>query len=219
MQTLALLRTPSAPLRLLCVGAHSDDIEIGCGGFILQLLRQHRVVDVDWVVFSANGRREDEARRSAGLFLRGARKRRVMLHHFRDGFFPYDGAAIKDAFEKLKFGDVPDLVLTHYRDDRHQDHRVLSDLTWNTFRDHLVLEYEIPKYDGDLGSPNWFVPLDRRLRDRKIKYLQTVFGTQRGKHWFDADTFLGLMRLRGMECRSRTGYAEGFYARKVIIQG
>ncbi len=206
----------TAPLRLLCVGAHSDDIEIGCGGFILELLNGRRPVDVDWVVFSADGVREKEARRSAALFLKGARSQRVIVKSFQDGFFPYE-PAIKQVFEELKGGPAPDLVLTHYRDDRHQDHRVLSDLVWNTYRDHLILEYEIPKYDGDLGSPNFFVPLDRRTCDRKITLLQRAFGTQRGKHWFDPSTFLGLMRLRGMESRAASGYAEGFYARKFVL--
>jgi LmbE family N-acetylglucosaminyl deacetylase len=217
MRALEVLRKPRGALRVLCLGAHSDDIEIGCGGLILQLLRESRSVDVDWVVFSADGRRELEARRSATLFLRGARRQHVLLRRFRDGFFPYD-PSIKETFEELKGGEAPDLVLTHYRHDRHQDHRVVSDLTWNTFRDHVVLEYEIPKYDGDFGSPNVFVPLDRRTCERKAKYLHDVFGSQREKHWFDADTFLGLMRLRGMECRATTGFAEAFYARKLVLR-
>jgi LmbE family N-acetylglucosaminyl deacetylase len=207
---------PARPT-LLAIGAHSDDIEIGCGGLILQLLRTHRSVHVDWVVFSAHGPREQEARLSASLFLRGARRQRVLAFNFRDGFFPTDWAAIKEIFETLKRDPAPDLVLTHYRDDRHQDHRVLSDLAWNTFRDHLVLEYEIPKYDGDLGVPNCFVPIDRQTCRRKIAYLQRAFGTQRGKHWFDDETFKGLMRLRGMECRAPHGYAEAFYGRKIAL--
>jgi LmbE family N-acetylglucosaminyl deacetylase len=212
-----LLLPSSAPLHVLCLGAHSDDIEIGCGGLILKLLAGRRKVSVDWVVFSASGQRGVEARRSAALFLRKAHRHRVVIKEFRDGFFPYE-PAIKDAFEELKAGPVPDLVLTHYRHDRHQDHRVLSDLAWNTFRDHLVLEYEIPKYDGDLGTPNWFVPLDRRTSARKVAYLEQVFGSQRDKHWFDAATFMGLMRLRGMECRAANGYAEAFYARKAVME-
>jgi LmbE family N-acetylglucosaminyl deacetylase len=215
MRALDALQKRSGPLCILCLGAHSDDIEIGCGGLILQLTAA-RPVDVDWVVFSAPGPRAEEAKRSAKLFLRGARRQRILLKQFRDGFFPYD-AAIKEAFEELKAGPAPDLVLTHYRHDRHQDHRVVSDLTWNTFRDHLVLEYEIPKYDGDIGSPNFFVPLDRRTCQRKARHLQQVFGTQRQKHWFEDETFLGLMRLRGMECRARGGYAEAFYARKLVL--
>jgi LmbE family N-acetylglucosaminyl deacetylase len=217
MHAVDVLRKSSGSLRLLCLGAHSDDIEIGCGGLILRLLGRRRPVDVDWVVFSANGNRKDEAARSARLFLRGARRQRIVLKEFRDGFFPYD-AAIKETFEELKDGDAPDLVLTHYRHDRHQDHRVVSDLTWNTFRDHIVLEYEIPKYDGDIGSPNLFVPLDRRTCERKTRHLRQAFASQREKHWFDGETFLGLMRLRGMECRARAGYAEAFYARKLVLE-
>jgi LmbE family N-acetylglucosaminyl deacetylase len=204
-------------LRVLCVGAHSDDIEIGCGGLILSLIRRHKSVHIDWVVFSAPPGRDREARRSASLFLRGAARTRVLLRPYRDGYFPFDGAAIKDEFEKLKRETAPDLVLTHYRHDRHQDHRLLSDLTWNTFRDHFILEYEIPKFDGDLGTPNCFVPLDRRICTRKVKYLLEAFGSQRDKHWFADETFLGLMRLRGMECRAPGGYAEAFYGRKVAL--
>jgi LmbE family N-acetylglucosaminyl deacetylase len=205
------------PFRILCIGAHSDDIEIGCGGLILSLLKRSKAVNVDWVVFSAPPGRDREARRSAGMFLRGALRQRVSLHAFRDGFFPYDGATIKTEFEKLK-SVTPDLVLTHYRDDRHQDHRVLSDLTWNTFRDHLILEYEIPKFDGDLGSPNCFVPIDKSVCERKVRFLHAAFGSQRDKQWFVPETFTGLMRLRGMECRARSGYAEAFYARKIVAQ-
>lgn len=216
MRALDFKAGSAAPLRLLCVGAHSDDIEIGCGGFILELLGGRRPVDVDWVVFSGEGEREKEARRSAAFFLKGARRHRVIVKQFRDGFFPYE-PSIKQVFEELKTLPAPDLVLTHYRDDRHQDHRVLSDLAWNTYRDHMILEYEIPKYDGDLGAPNFFVPLDRRTCDRKIALLDKAFGTQRGKHWFDPTTFLGLMRLRGMEGRAASGYAEAFYARKTVL--
>jgi LmbE family N-acetylglucosaminyl deacetylase len=217
MYSLNLQRTTSAPLRILCLGAHSDDIEIGCGGLILEVLKQRRRVHVDWIVFSAPPAREREARRSAALFLRGAAAPRVATHRFRDGFFPFDGAEIKQIFEDLKAETAPDLVLTHYRDDRHQDHRLVSDLTWNTFRNHFILEYEIPKFDGDLGTPNCFVPLERSTCARKVKHLKSVFGTQRDKHWFSDETFMGLMRLRGMECRAADGYAEAFYARKVVI--
>ena len=216
MLALDLPANRKTALRVLCVGAHSDDIEIGCGGLILSLLGTRKKVSIDWVVFSAPPRRDREARRSADMFLKGASEQRIALHAFRDGFFPYDGAAIKAEFEKLKSVD-PHLVLTHYRDDRHQDHRVLSDLTWNTFRDHWILEYEIPKFDGDLGTPNFFVPLDERTCQRKVKFLDDAFGSQRDKHWFSAETFMGLMRLRGMECRAPHGYAEAFYARKVAF--
>jgi LmbE family N-acetylglucosaminyl deacetylase len=204
-------------LRVLCLGAHSDDIEIGCGGLILSLAQARRV-EVDWVVFSAPGVRAREASRGAAMFLRGAAKSRVILRTFRDGFFPDHHAEIKEEFEQLKQRQSPDLVLTHFRDDRHQDHRVLSDLAWNTFRDHLILEYEIPKFDGDLGSPNCFCPLARSVVNRKLKYLQAAFASQRDKHWFSDETFRGLMRIRGMECRARGGYAEAFYGRKVSLQ-
>jgi LmbE family N-acetylglucosaminyl deacetylase len=205
------------PLHILCLGAHSDDIEIGCGGLVLSLLKQRRSVEVHWVVFSAAGQREREARRAAALFLKGAANSRVAIHQFRDGFFPHE-PGIKETFESLKRQVNPDLVLTHYRHDRHQDHRVLSDLAWNTWRDHWILEYEIPKYDGDLGTPNCFVPVDRATCTRKVKYLETAFGSQRDKHWFSSETFMALMRLRGMECRSKTGYSEAFYSRKTVVQ-
>jgi LmbE family N-acetylglucosaminyl deacetylase len=217
MVALDLGRWGRTPLRVLCLGAHPDDIEIGCGGLILNLLAAGRRVEIDWIVFSATAAREREAHRSAALFLRGAAGRRITIHRFRDGFFPYSGGDIKKTFEDLKSRIVPDIILTHYRDDRHQDHRLLSDLTWNTFRNHFILEYEIPKFDGDLGTPNCFVPLQRSACMRKVKYLNAAFGTQRDKHWFSADTFMSLMRLRGMECRAADGYAEAFYARKVVI--
>ena len=158
--------------------AHADDIEIGCGGLLLRLVQSVSRIDIDWIVFSAAAERAREARRSAALFLKGAGRTRVTLKRFRDGFFPYEGAEIKAAFERLKRGPAPDLVLTHYREDRHQDHRLLSELTWNTFRDHWILEYEIPKFDGDLGAPNCFVPLDQEICAGKAEYLQTAFGSQ-----------------------------------------
>jgi LmbE family N-acetylglucosaminyl deacetylase len=206
----------AAPLRVVCLGAHSDDIEIGCGGLILSLAGSRRDVEVDWVVFSAAGARESEAQKGASLFLDGVGRSRVHIHQFRDGFFPYT-PDIKEVFETLKRETNPDLVLTHYRDDRHQDHRVLSDLAWNTFRNHCVLEYEIPKFDGDLGRPNCYLPLDEETCRRKSAHLDTAFGTQRDKHWFSSETFMGLMRLRGMECRAPGGYAEAFYARKLSL--
>ena len=217
MHPLKLQFRSGASCRVLCIGAHSDDIEIGCGGLVLSLIAGQKAVDIDWIVLSAAGAREREARRSAGMFLKGARRTRILIKQFRDGFFPYQGGDIKTVFEELKQQVDPDLVLTHYREDRHQDHRELSNLTWNTFRDHLVLEYEIPKYDGDLGQPNCYVPLTKSTCARKARYLETAFGTQRDKHWFSAETFMGLMRLRGMECRAPGGYAEAFYGRKVVL--
>jgi LmbE family N-acetylglucosaminyl deacetylase len=203
--------------RLLCLGAHSDDIEIGCGGTILRLLEENRDVEVHWVVLSAAGQRAQEAARSADLFLAGAAKKLVVTRDFKDGYFPYVGADIKDFFEQIKGICSPDLVLTHYRSDLHQDHRLVSELTWNTFRDHLILEYEIPKYDGDLGTPNFYVELNRSTCETKIQHLMDCFGTQKDKRWFTEDTFRSMLRLRGMECRASEHNAEAFYCRKARI--
>jgi LmbE family N-acetylglucosaminyl deacetylase len=208
--------TPAVPLRVLCLGSHSDDIEIGCGGTILSLLEQYPGAAVRWMVFSSDPQRAGEARASAESFLRQAGQRQVVIRDYRDGFFPYVGGDIKNEFEQLKQEFAPDVIFTHYRDDLHQDHRLVCELTWNTFRDHLILEYEIPKYDGDLGSPNFFVPLDETTCQKKIQLLLQHFATQREKHWFGDETFLALMRLRGMEARAR--YAEGFYCRKIVLK-
>ncbi len=199
--------------KVLCLGAHSDDIEIGCGGTILKMAREISDLEVHWVVFSAGGKRTVEAQQSARDFLKGVTKKKIVVRKFRTSFFPFDGTRIKEFFETLKAFD-PDLVFTHYRDDRHQDHRVLSDLAWNTFRNHFILEYEVPKFDGDLGVPNLFVPLDERMAKQKVDRVCRYFQTQGNKHWFSKDTFLGLMRLRGIECCAK--YAEAFYARKVL---
>ena len=200
--------------RILCLGAHSDDIEIGCGGTLLTLGQRHPGVEILWVVFSGEGARTREARQSAQRFLESFAVRKVVVKPFKGSFFPYQGVAIKKYFEELKSFE-PDLVFTHYRDDRHQDHRVLSDLAWNTFRDHAILEYEIPKYDGDLGIPNVFVPLDAEVVKTKTDLLCKAFQTQRNKHWFTEDTFLSLMRLRGIECAAQ--YAEAFHGRKLVL--
>lgn len=204
------------PLTVLCLGSHCDDIEIGCGGTILRLLSGERPVDVTWVVLSSNGVRESEARIGSQLFLRQARRRDVIVRDFRNGFFPFEGAKIKDLFESLK-PLAPNLILTHNRKDAHQDHRLIAELTWNTFRDHLVLEYEVPKYDGDLGQPSVFVPLDAEVCGKKVQYLMEAFQSQRAKRWFEENTFLSLMRLRGMECNAASGYAEAFYCRKLVL--
>jgi LmbE family N-acetylglucosaminyl deacetylase len=201
---------------VLCLGAHGDDIEIGAGATILKLVAARPALRVHWVVFSSTEERAAEARASAGDFLKGAASADVQVKTFSDGFFPAEGQAIKQYFEELKARVTPDLVLTHYRDDRHQDHRTISDLTWNTFRDHLVLEYEIPKYDGDLGQPNCFVPVDDEQRVFKVDAILRRYASQRPKEWFTAETFNALMRIRGVECRSRTGYAEAFHARKLV---
>jgi LmbE family N-acetylglucosaminyl deacetylase len=202
------------PLNVLCLGAHSDDIEIGCGGTILRLLAEHAHLHVTWVVLSAHGVRRDEALTSADSFLSGAEGKRILPQSFRDGFFPYQGEEIKEFFESLKSNPSPDLIFTHYRQDRHQDHRVVSDFTWNTFRDHLILEYEIMKYDGDLGAPNFFVNLDRPTCGRKVAQIMDIFKTQADHRWFTEDAFWSLLRVRGVECNAPEGYAEAFYSRK-----
>jgi LmbE family N-acetylglucosaminyl deacetylase len=203
------------PLSVLFLGAHSDDIEIGCGGTVLRLIRENPDIHVTWVVFSAVGERGEEARKSAQEFLRDVRSQRVLVHEFKDGYFPHRGAEIKDIFEQLKSEFAPDMIFTHYRQDLHQDHRVLCELTWNTWRDHFILEYEIPKYDGDLGTPNFFVHLDKDLCDQKTDALVRFFQTQGNKHWFTPETFQAILRIRGVECKSPGGYAEAFYSRKV----
>lgn len=205
--------------RILCLGAHSDDIEIGCGGTLLALLDRHRDVAVRWVVFSSNEERAREAQASADVFLARAREKEVVIKSYRDGFFPFLGDQIKDDFEALKRDFSPDLVLTHFRDDRHQDHRLVSDLTWNTFRHHLILEYEIPKYDGDLGQPNFFVPLSESVSAAKVRSIIETFHSQRENQWFDEQTFLAILRIRGMEANSPTRYAEAFYCRKAVLIG
>jgi LmbE family N-acetylglucosaminyl deacetylase len=216
MIALQLGKDRNASLKVLCLGAHSDDIEIGCGGSLLRLLSANQQLDITWVVFSSSKEREREAHNSSELFLHQAHRKEVIVKNFRDGFFPFDGAQIKDVFENLK-PVSPDLIFTHSRKDAHQDHRLLAELTWNTFRNHLILEYEIPKYDGDLGQPNFFVPLDQSSYENKVSYLMEAFQTQRGKRWFEKETFLALMRLRGMECNAPSGYAEAFYCRKVVV--
>lgn len=217
MLPLNLPQDPAAPLKLLFLGAHSDDIEIGCGGTILQLASARPNLDVVWVVFSSGPEREQEARTSASLFLKHVNRQKVVVMNFRDGFFPYQGTQIKEFFEGLKKEVDPDLIFTHYRDDRHQDHRTISDLTWNTWRRNLILEYEIPKYDGDLGKPNCFVPLDKDVCARKSKYICDVFQSEANKAWLTEDTFQALARLRGIECAAPDKFAEAFYCRKLVL--
>jgi LmbE family N-acetylglucosaminyl deacetylase len=210
--------TGSRPLRsVLCVGAHCDDIEIGCGGTLLSLLSQNSELRVHWVVLSSTPVRAAEAQRSAERFLVDARHTEIIVKDFRTSFFPFMGEAIKDFFETLKERVSPDLILTHTRHDLHQDHRVVCELTWNTFRQHLILEYEIPKYDGDLGRPNMYVPVSAEQVERKIEYLLEYFPSQRDKHWFTRDMFLALMRIRGMESIAPSGLAEAFYCRKARL--
>jgi LmbE family N-acetylglucosaminyl deacetylase len=205
------------PLRVLCLGAHSDDIEIGCAGTLMRLLEEHPDATVNWVVLGANNeRRAAEARASAEAVLKPAGEKQIIVKGFRDSFFPYIGAEIKEYCETLK-NFQPDLILTHTRNDLHQDHRLVCELTHNTFRDHLVLEYEVPKYDGDLGSPNVFVRLDRQTCQKKIEHLREHFGSQNERHWFDDETFWAMLRIRGVESKASSGYAEAFYCRKIQL--
>jgi LmbE family N-acetylglucosaminyl deacetylase len=214
-----VLRLPlaSADLRrLLLIGAHPDDIEIGAGGALMRLLAERPDLEVCWVVLTAAAERAAEAERSAAALLEGV-EGRIVRHAFRDGFLPYLGAEVKEAFEQLKRQFAPDLVLTHSRLDAHQDHRLTAELTWNTFRDHLILEYEIPKYDGDLGTPSLYVPLSADQAQEKARHLMRHFPSQACKRWFSEDLFLGLMRLRGIECNAPERYAEAFYCRKLVV--
>jgi LmbE family N-acetylglucosaminyl deacetylase len=211
-------RTPAqGGLELLCIGAHSDDLEIGCAGTVLRLLREHPVSKVTWIVMSGSADRAREARQGARRVVGRHQGTRIVQAAFRDGFFPYTAVPIKDFFESLKREVKPDFIFTHSRHDLHQDHRLVCDLTYNTFRDHLILEYEIMKLDGDIGNPNVYVPLDKATVRRKISLLMDCFGSQRDKRWFSEDVFRGVMRLRGMEAGSPSGYAEAFYGRKLVI--
>jgi len=203
--------------RVLCLGAHSDDIEIGCGGTILRLIELYPNIEFYWIVFSSDERRAREASAGARAFIGRVKKRNVVLKNFREGFFPYIAVEVKEYFEGLKHQFNPDLIFTHYRYDLHQDHRLISELTWNTFRNHFILEYEIPKYDGDLGMPNFFVHLSSRLAQRKIQSIMKSFRTQGEKHWFDEETFRGILRLRGVESCAPERLAEAFYGRKMTF--
>jgi LmbE family N-acetylglucosaminyl deacetylase len=205
------------PLRLLCLGAHADDIEIGSGGTVLRLAAEVPDLVVRWIVFSGTGGREAEARNSAAAFLENVSEKQIEVLGFRDGYFPFHGADIKDCFEALKRDFNPSLVLTHWQGDAHQDHRLVAKLTHNTFRDHLVLEYEIPKYDGDLGNPVFFVPLTRVQLGRKVETIVRYFSSQHGRSWFSDETFRAMARLRGIGCNAPEGLAEAFYTRKIVF--
>lgn len=204
-------------IKILCLGAHSDDIEIGCGATLLKFQEEFFDLDILWVVFSGNEIRGKEALRSANEFLRKTKLKKTSILNFKESYFPFIGDKIKDSFENIKNKFSPDLIFTHYRDDAHQDHRLICELTWNTFRNHLILEYEIPKYDGDLGTPNLFVSIDKKQLEKKIELIFNNFKSQSEKIWFSPSTFRGLLRLRGIESNSKTGYAEGFYCRKIIL--
>jgi len=202
---------------ILCLGAHADDIEIGCGGTLLTLLAEYGPLDVYWVVFGAEGERTNEAVHSAELFLQNTKHQTIVIKGFRDSYFPYLGPEIKEFMEQVRDDVSPDLIFTHRRDDLHQDHRLVAELTWCAFRDHWILEYEIPKYDADLGRPNLYVPLAETTCQSKIQSLHEAFATQRKKPWFSDDTYWALLRIRGIECNSPTRLAEAFYAHKLVL--
>ena len=216
---LSLVLSPDrlGPLKLLCLGAHADDIEIGCGGTILRLAAEVQDLIVRWIVFSGVGPREAEARNSAATFLENVAEKQIEVLRFRDGYFPFQGADIKDCFETVKRDFDPSLILTHWQGDAHQDHRLVVELTHNTFRDHFVLEYEIPKYDGDLGNPAFYVPLTQAQLQRKLETIGRHFPSQRGRSWFSEETFLAMARLRGIGCNAPEGLAEAFYVRKIVF--
>ena len=217
MITTDLINGINADGVVMLIGAHSDDIEIGCGGTIRKLVAKNKNLTYYWIVLSANGLRQREAHSSASSILSGSKNSKVMIMNFRNGFFPFVASEIKEFFESLKELQAPDLIFTHFRDDRHQDHRTVSELTWNTFRSNLILEYEIPKYDGELGSPNVFVTLTNDELNAKQAHLYKHFTSQHNKQWFTHNTFKSLCRIRGIECNSPTGFAEAFHGRKILL--
>lgn len=217
MIRLAFDKAKDDVLKILCLGAHSDDIEIGCGGTLLKLIEEYPCVSIRWVVFGSTGERTREAYTSAQALLHGIQDKKIDVKGFRDGYFPYIGAEIKDYFEALKSEVSPDLIFTHNRHDLHQDHRLISELTLNTFRSHLILEYEIPKYDGDMGAPNFYACLDEAICQRKIQHILNHFTTQKERYWFTEDTFWSLLKLRGMEARAPENLAEAFYSHKATF--
>jgi LmbE family N-acetylglucosaminyl deacetylase len=217
MLQLHLENSKNRKFNILCIGAHSDDIEIGCGGTVLKLIKNYNVNFIKWIIFCSDRQREFEARESADIFLKNVKNKDILIKNYRDGFLPYIGSEVKEFFEEMKKDFTPDIIFTHYRKDYHQDHRLICELTWNTFRDHLILEYEIPKFDGDMGIPNFFVYLDDDIVDKKINTILNCFKTQSEKQWFERETFLSIMRIRGMESASKSRYAEAFYSPKIVL--
>lgn len=215
MNKLRFFIEKAAP-KVLCLGAHADDIEIGCGGTILKLIEDLPKIQICWIIFSGDSNRVNEAQQSANHLLKSVESKQIDIQNFRESYFPFVGAQIKDYFERLKLFS-PDIIFTHYSNDAHQDHKLISNLTWNAFRDHFILEYEIPKYDGDITTPNLYVQLDEAIVERKISCLCNFFRTQAQKQWFSAETFQSIMRLRGIECNSPSKYAEAFHCRKIVF--
>lgn len=183
----------------------------------MTLLARGYKLDVTWAVMSAAGERATEAGRSAKALLRRAVSLQLHMGDLPDSQFPAEFARAKQFMNDVRDSCQPDLVFTHWLDDRHQDHRLVGELTWQTWRDHLILEYDVPKFEGDLFCPNAFVPLSRSVAQRKSNHLMRYFGSQRAKYWFTSDTFMALSRLRGVACRSESGYAEGFNVRKILL--
>ncbi len=210
-------KTNGSISRVLCLGAHCDDIEIGCGGTILRLVESLEDIIVYWIVFSSDELRSQEAVRSARDFLKYSKMNNIIIKSFKDGFLPFFGIDIKEYFDNIKKEFSPDIIFTHHRDDLHQDHRLISEMTWNTFRDNFILEYEVPKYEGDLGHPNFFVNLDDIVCKNKIQHIINNFKTQSEKYWFREETFMAMLTLRGVESKSPTKYAEAFHCRKIIF--
>lgn len=202
-------------LDILSLGAHCDDIEIGCGGTLLRLINEDRVQHVKWIVFTSTEERKKEAIASAEHFLKNVNSKEIIVLDFKDTVLADSKQEVKLYLQSVKSGFFPDLIFTHHRNDLHQDHKLLSELTWNIFRNHLILEYEIPKYDGDLGHPNFFITLDEHLVSQKIEALLQYYESQKEKHWFDKETFVSLLRVRGLEIASPTRYAEAFHVKKV----
>ncbi len=218
MRGLTLGLEAQSARRILCVGAHCDDIEIGCGASVVALQNRAEQVIVDWVVLSGTVERRRETEAALQTLVRPANRGELLFGDFPDGRFPAAYGAIKDFCESLKSRPAPDLILCHERDDRHQDHRIVNEMVWNTFRDHMVLEYEIPKWDGGLGQPNVYIPVEAEAADAKVDALLASYPSQSGRDWFTRDTFMALLRLRGLECRSPSGYAEAFYGRKLTFK-
>jgi len=203
--------------RVLCLGAHPDDIEIGCGGTILKIIEELPKSEFCWIVFSGSKNRAKEALQSANTFLSQVKSKHIDIQGFRESYFPFVGAPIKDYFEELKSDFSPDLILTHTKNDAHQDHRLISDLTWNTFRDNFIMEYEIPKFDGDLQNPNVYVHLNENIVQKKVRLICDLFQSQAEKKWFSKETFKSILRIRGIEANSPSKYAEAFHCRKMVF--